>query len=128
MSIDHAFVAVGRPNNPGGIVVLDAWQNNSAPRMARDFNFPFLVDGQVTSEASMFRPDGRDYLQMGRQSVDIASMTQTRDTTAPAIDPQQYAGQSHMWHHTMPDPEPSSQSRPEPRHHQRRPSASMLER
>ncbi|MBZ6081479.1 DUF4157 domain-containing protein [Streptomyces olivaceus] len=111
LSIDHAFVAVGRRNTPERIVILDPWQNGATPRMAPDFNFPFLVDGRVTSEAQEFPADRRDYLALGRQTVDIADMQQTMDTTAPAIDPREYAGQSHMWDHAMPSAPSSSQPR-----------------
>ncbi|MBZ6140616.1 DUF4157 domain-containing protein [Streptomyces olivaceus] len=111
LSIDHAFVAVGRRNTPERIVVLDPWQNGATPRMAPDFNFPFLVDGRVTSEAQEFPADRRDYLALGRQTVDIDDMQQTMDTTAPAIDPREYAGQSHMWDHAMPSAPSSSQPR-----------------
>ncbi|WP_229841086.1 eCIS core domain-containing protein [Streptomyces brasiliensis] len=132
LSIDHAFVAVGRPDNPRNIVVLDAWQNNSSPKLAAEFNFPFLVNVgtpearqfRITREARPFQPDGRDYLAYGRQTVDIEAMTQTMDTTGPAIDPRELAGQSHMWDHTMPD----SADRPRPRHRHDRRQISALER
>ncbi|WP_323379963.1 eCIS core domain-containing protein [Streptomyces alkaliphilus] len=119
LSIDHAFVAVGYPDRPAEIVVLDAWQNNAVPVLAKDFRFPFLVNGKVTSEAARFKPDGKDYLRIGRDTIDMDILTETMDTTGPPIDPGEFAGQSHMWDHEMPTA-PDYDSYRRPRHSSRR--------
>ncbi|WP_433328651.1 eCIS core domain-containing protein [Spirillospora sp. CA-294931] len=91
LSIDHAFVAVGRRNRPGDIVVLDAWQNGTRAVLARNFtSFPFLDrNGKITREATEYAPDGKDYLKIGRSTVDLEAATETMDTTGPAVSEQE---------------------------------------
>lgn len=113
--VDHAFVAVGRPNNPGDIVIIDAWQGTK-PVLARDFgHFPFLNrrTGKLTKNAHEFKPNGKDYLRIGRQTVDVGALHDTMDMTAPAVDPNSFRGVPGMYHMRMPDP-PAYEREPRP--------------
>ncbi len=133
LSIDHAFVAVGNPKKPNEIIILDAWQDNASLRMAgENLHFAFLVNGQVTPEATPYKPDGKDYMALGRKTVDIAAMTNTMDTTGPAIDPTEFAGVPGMYRQEMRPREEGALNpmdeprRPHPR--ERRYQESMRER
>ena len=92
LSIDHAFVAVGNPDDPGNIVILDAWQDNTKAVLARDFtSFEFLTsNGGITRQASRFTPNGRDYLSVGRRTIDMAALTNVMDSRTDPVEPESY--------------------------------------
>ncbi|SFF46256.1 protein TonB, links inner and outer membranes [Actinacidiphila alni] len=104
---DHVFIAVGFPNRPRTIVIIDPWQLNARPIMAGDraFSFPFLVGPaeapRITPRAVELTPDGRDYLGQGYASFDPGSLDFMHYSYEP-VPVGAMPGQPGMYEHRMP--------------------------
>ncbi|MFJ2095336.1 hypothetical protein ACIOEW_39810 [Streptomyces sp. NPDC087901] len=100
---DHAFIAIGYPDDPERIVVVDAWQMGAQACYAKDCNFPFLLMWPVlygiTPRAVEITPNGIDYLAAARGFVDTDFLANRMDTTGPAVPSEYFADIPRMYDH-----------------------------
>ncbi|MFJ2636028.1 hypothetical protein ACIO6U_29320 [Streptomyces sp. NPDC087422] len=108
---DHVFIAVGYPERPRNIVLLDPWEVNATPIFAGDpaFPFPFLVGPRnapsITPRAVPLPHDGVDYLNVGLSQIDTGAILNIMDFTGTPVAASQYEGLYNMYQDlAMPSP------------------------
>ncbi|WP_409055177.1 hypothetical protein [Streptomyces sp. SYP-A7185] len=105
--VDHVFTAIGFPDRPLDIVIVDPWQLRTRPILASDpaFTFPFLVgtreNPQISPRAVQIQPDGVDYLAFGLSTINRAELDDHMQYAYAPVDPSVYVGQPGMYEHVM---------------------------